>query len=136
MQAYFTRLRNVIGDDGERGRRSGGDEIVVVDYEVQVRPAPPATGPELAGSDPGRREAGSELASEERGVLAGRDGVAGVGADLVVGNDFKQTAAVIDEHEPDLVGAVAAGQAAHQGTQEHGLAGAGIAEYDQVRVGR
>ena len=59
--AHLTKLVHILWKEAEQGRErillAGGDEIVVVDQQVQVGSLPPATVAQLFGGDVGPRQA-------------------------------------------------------------------------------
>jgi len=121
---------------GERVAGRGCDQVVVVDHEVELWAAPPGAVAELGLGDVG---AGQALAHRLGGVFGqlGRGGGGRAVADQVVAaGGLEQGTAVVDDDQPGLRRGVPAGDAVGQDAEQVGLARGGVAEDQEVRIGR
>ena len=111
-------------------------QVVIVDHDEQVGPAPPRPGTKLSRGQVRRRQPAAQHPAhlvQQRGRRHRGRGV----ADLVryLGR-VQQRAPVIEEDDPGLLRGVACGNARDGQPQQVRLAALGVAEDQEVRVGR
>ena len=111
-----------------------GQQVVVVDEDVDVRPFPPRPVTQLlrrhVGTGHASLEEAGQLGDLPGGVLANRD----VSQKMLGGELAQQGAPQVDGQQTDLARRAPAAQLVAQGAQERGLPGLGIAQDDEVRV--
>jgi hypothetical protein len=135
VQPDVLGLGEQVDQRGERVARCGGDEVVVVDEQEDLRPGPPAAGPQLLGGDVGAGQPPAQRRDQvghRRGQRLGRRRV----ADEVLRVDRpEQPPPVVDDHQPGLLRGVAGDHLVGEQAQQGGLAGLAVGVDDEVRVG-
>ena len=133
VQADVPGLREQRLQRGDRRARRCRDQVVVVDHDEHLGPAPPRAPAQLVGGDAGPGQPGAQVRRQlvERGAgLVGRSEVV---QQLVLGHLAEQGTAVVDDDELGLRRSPGAGDLVEVGAQQRTFARPAVTEDQEVR---
>ena len=135
MQSHVSGLRQQGNQVGDRVAHRGGDQVVVVNEEIDLCASPPGAGAQLGRGDVRSGKTPTKVLSKVVDLALGLLGGGEVTGQVLVRDFAKQGAPVVDREDLSFLGRRKSLDLLGVAPKERGFTGGGVAKQEQVRVG-